>query len=109
MQGKINVTYQLVCDNDTHKEISLTEILENEKIVKLLKSEYAKGVRNLAISSNDNDATVLLSSEKEFYHFEAEKRDFADLIELAEEDAKERKLFKKGCQEVALVDFKTLD
>ncbi len=23
MQGKLNVTYQLICDNDTYKEISL--------------------------------------------------------------------------------------
>lgn len=108
MQGKLNVTYQLVCENDIHKEISLQEILQNEKIVKLLKSEFAKGMRNLDITSDDNSAHIVLKSQKELYEFEADKKDFADLIELAEEDAKERKLFKKGCQEIALVDFVTL-
>ncbi len=108
MQGKLNVTYQLICDNDSYEEVSLNEILKNEKVVKLLKSEYAKGVRNLALSTNNADTNIILSTEKERYSFEAEKKDFADLIELAEEDAKMRKLFKKGCQAVEIVDFETL-
>lgn len=109
MQGKLNVTYQLICENDVEKEISIIEILKNEKIIKLLKSEYAKGLRNLDITTDDNTATIILQSQKEFYEFETDKKDFADLIELAEENAKERKLFKKGCQEIALVDFVTID
>jgi len=109
MQGKLNVTYQLICENDVQKEISILEILKNEKIVKLLKSEYAKGLRNLDISTHDSSANIILQSQKELYEFETDKKDFADLIELAEEDAKARKLFKKGCQEIALVDFITLD
>jgi len=108
MQGKIKVTYKLICDNDTYEEISLKKILENEKIVKLLKSEYAKGIRNLAISTDNSDINIILSTEKELYTFEAQKKDFADLIELAEEDAKKRKLFKKGCDAVEIVDFETL-
>ena len=107
MQGKLTVTYKLICDNDTYQEISLKEILKNEKLVKLLKSEFAKGVRNLTLSSPDIESKIILSSEKELYHFEAQKKDFADLIELAEEDAKKRKLFKKGCEAVEIVDFST--
>jgi len=109
MQGKLNVTYQLICDNDTYQELSLQEILANEKIIKLLKSEFAKGIRNLQLSTNDPQSTLIISTEKEQYYFEAEKKDFADLIELAEEDAKKRKLFKKGCEAVEIIDFKTLD
>ena len=109
MQGKLNVTYKLICDNDIHKEFSLKEILENEKIVKLLKSEFAKGIRNLELSTDAYNSTILLSTQKELYHFEAEKKDFADLIELAEEDAKKRKLFKKGCEAIELIDFITID
>ncbi len=108
MQGKLNVTYQLICDNDTYKEISLKEILKNEKIIKIVKSEYAKGIRNLELSSNNIEAHILISTEKERYNFEANKKDFADLLELAEEDAKKRKLFKKGCEAVEIVDFETL-
>ncbi|CAA6802984.1 MAG: Unknown protein [uncultured Sulfurovum sp.] len=109
MQGKLNVTYQLVCENDVHKEVSLKEIMQNEKVIKLLKSEYAKGLRNLDISTDNTNTNIILKSQKELYEFEADKKDFADLIELAEENAKERKLFKKGYQEIALVDFVTID
>lgn len=108
MQGKIMVTYSLICDNDNYLEISMKEILENEKIVKLLKSEFLKGVRNLNVQSSSKDSKIILSTQKELYTFEAEKKDFADLIELAEEDAKERKLFKKGCEAVKIIDFITL-
>ncbi|CAA6811080.1 MAG: Unknown protein [uncultured Sulfurovum sp.] len=108
MQGKIMVTYSLICDNDNYLEVSMKEILENEKIVKLLKSEFLKGVRNLNVESSSNDTKIILSTQKELYTFEADKKDFADLIELAEEDAKERKLFKKGCEAINLIDFVTL-
>jgi len=107
MQGKIKVTYQLICDNDTYEEVPLKKILANEKVIKLLKSEYAKGIRNLTLSSDNSDVNIILSTEKELYSFEAQKKDFADLIELAEEDAKKRKLFKKGCDAIEIVDFET--
>lgn len=106
MQGKLNVTYHLICENDTYQEITIEELLNNEKIAKLIKSEFAKGIRNLRLSSN-SDANIILSTQKELYSFDAQKKDFADLIELAEEDAKSRKLFKKGCDAVAIVDFET--
>ena len=109
MQGKIDVTYKLICDNDTYQEISLKEILENEKINKLLKSEFTKGIRNIELSSNNIESHIIFSTKKELYHFEAQKKDFADLIELAEEDAKRRKLLKKGCEAIEIIDFKTLD
>ncbi|CAA6814759.1 MAG: Unknown protein [uncultured Sulfurovum sp.] len=108
MQGKIMVSYSLICDNDNYLEVSIKEILENEKIVKLLKSEFLKGVRNLNVESSNSDTRIVLSTQKEIYSFEADKKDFADLIELAEEDAKERKLFKKGCEAVNIIDFITL-
>jgi hypothetical protein len=108
MQGKLNVTYRLICDNDTYQEIPLQSILNNEKIAKLIKSEFAKGVRNLALSSIQEESMVLLSSKKELYHLEAQKKDFADIIELAEEDARSRKLFKKGCQAIEIVDLETI-
>jgi len=108
MQGKIEVTYTLVCDKDTHKEITIEEIVSNEKIVKLLKSEFAKGIRNLEISSS-GESKVVLKTEKKLYTFTAEKQDFADLIELAEEDARLNKRLKKGCQAVEIIDFITID
>lgn len=106
MQGKIKVSYALICDNDTHQELTIQELLKNEKIIKLLKSEFSKGVRNLNITHH-GEAKIILSTQKEIFEFNAEKKDFADLLELAEEDAKAKKLLKKGCQAVEIVDFST--
>ena len=108
MNGKLKVSYSLICDNDFYQEVSIEDILANEKIVKLLKSEFAKGVRNIELSAN-GEANFILNTKKEIFTFEVDKKDFADLIELAEEDAKQNKRFKKGCQAVAIVDFVTID
>ena len=51
---------------------------------------------------------MVLATEKEFYTFEVSKNDFADLLELAEENAKGRKLFKKDCDRVEIVDIETV-
>ena len=108
MEGKINVTYTLICDKDTHKEITIEEIISNEKLIRLLKSEFAKGIRNLEVSSR-GDAKVILKTEKELYSFVVDKQDFADLVELAEEDARLNKRLKKDCQVVKIIDFVTID
>jgi len=108
MQGKIKVTYTLICDKDTYTEISMGDILANERLVKLLKNEFAKGIRNLEISSL-GDAKIALATTKELYTFEVDKQDFADLVGLAEEDARENKRLKKGCQVVNIIDFVTID
>ncbi len=108
MEGKIKVTYTLICEKDTHKEIPIEVIISNEKIVRLLKSEFAKGIRNLEISST-GESKVILKTEKELYTFVVDKQDFADLVELAEEDARLNKRLKKGCQVVEIIDFVTID
>lgn len=108
MQGKIKVTYTLICDKDTYKEISIDDILGNERLVKLIKNEFAKGIRNLE-SSGSGDAKIILNTLKELYTFEVDKQDFADLVELAEEDARANKRLKKECQVVNIVDFVTSD
>jgi len=108
MEGKMKVTYSLICENDTQKEITLNDILNNERVAKVIKSEFAKGIRNLDITTT-SDATVILSTHKEQFELEVDKNDFADLIELAEEDARKNKRLKKGCEGIELVDFVTLD
>lgn len=107
MEGKMKVSYKMLCDSDVYKEVSLTEILGNEKVSKAIKSEFAKGLRNIALSTLE-DIKIEISTEKEIFEFDAEKKDFADLIEFAEEDAREHKRTKKGCTGVELVDFVTL-
>jgi hypothetical protein len=106
MDGKMKVNYKMLCDSDVYNEVLLSEILQNDKVVKTIKSEFAKGLRNISLSAPE-ETKIVISTEKEIFEFEAEKKDFADLIELAEEDAKQHKRIKKGCSGVEIVDFTT--
>ncbi len=108
MQGMIKVTYSTICKNDISKEITLTQLLANEKVQKAIKSEFATGLRNLSLSYKEQ-STVMLKTQKELYTFEVEKSFFADLLELAEEDAHKHKRLKKECDGVEIVDIETIE
>ncbi len=109
MDGKIMVTYKIVCKNDFNLEISLDKLLENEKIAKAIKNEFAKGIRNIDLNTKENDSKIKVETKKELYQFEVNKDDFADLITLAEEDANTRKLMKKECSHIELVNIETIN
>ena len=100
------VTYKILCDADLHLEVSLQKLLQNEQVLKSIKSVYAKGLRNIEVSSK-SDALVKLETQRSMHTFEVSKDDFADLLSLAEEDAKNKKLLKKECQRIELVDIET--
>jgi len=108
VEGMIKVSYTVMCKNDVNKELSLSEILANEKIEKAIKSEFAKGLRNLVLSYKD-ETEVYLKTQKEIFEVIVDKNDFADLLELAEEDARKHKRIKKECEGVELVDILTID
>ena len=107
MNGKIMVTYKILCDTDINKEIPVQELLENDKIFRAIKTEYAKGTRNTTLSCNE-DAVLKIETVKKVHTFEVSKNDFSDLLVLAEEDAKNKKLLKKDCDRVKLVDIETM-
>ena len=110
MNGNIEVTYKLLCKNDVKKEITIIDLLENEKIVKIIKNEFVKGFRNIdLVVDKENTDTIKIETIKELYKVEVEKDDFADILALAEEDASSRKLFKKDCNRIELVNIKTID
>lgn len=108
MEGMIKVSYSVMCDNDITQDITLADILNNEKIEKTIKSEFAKGLRNIVISSN-SDTTITLKTQREIYEFEVTKDDFADILVLAEEDARKHKRLKKECEGIELIDIVTID
>ena len=108
MEGMIKVSYTVMCKNDVSKEVNLTKLLANEKVMKAIKSEFATGLRNLALSQKE-DTTVFIKTEKEIFEFSTSKNDFADLLELAEEDARKHKRLKKECDGVEIVDILTVD
>ena len=106
MDGMIKVYYTIMYKNDVSKEVSLHALLSNEKVMKAIKSEFASGLRNLALSHKE-ETIVYIKTQKEIFTFAASKNDFADLLELAEEDARKHKRFKKECEGVELVDIVT--
>jgi len=108
MKGNMTITYKVLCQKDTNKEITIDALLNNEKVLKAIKSEFGKGVRNLMLTSDDKAALLTLATEKELYQFEVSKNDFADILDLAEDDAKSRKLLKKECDRVEIVNIETL-
>jgi len=108
MEGTMKVSYSVLCENDVALEIRLEEILANEKILKAVKSEFAKGLRNIVLSAPEG-AVIELRTEKREYEFTAGKNDFADLLELAEEDARKHRRLKKGCDGIELIDIVTID
>lgn len=109
MDGKIVVTYKIVCKNDFNLELTIDKLLLNEKIAKVIKNEFAKGIRNVDLFSKESDCKIHIETKKELYEFEVNKDDFADLISLAEEDANTKKLMKKDCSHIELVNIETLD
>ena len=109
MNGKIEVTYKLLCKNDVNKIINITDLLANEKIAKLIKNEFAKGFRNIdLVVDKESTDTFKIETIKELYKVEVLKDDFADILALAEEDASSRKLFKKDCNRIELVNIETI-
>ncbi len=108
MDGKIVVTYKVLCQGDLNRDISLAELLSNEKVIKAIKSEFAKGLRNIELSTVDENASLKISTIKDVQTFEVLKDDFADILTLAEEDATAKKLLKKDCDRVELVNIETV-
>ena len=109
MDGKIMITYKIVCKNDFNLELTLDKILSNERIAKVIKNEFAKGIRNIELFTSEIDSNIKIKTIKELYKVEVNKDDFADLITLAEEDANMRKLIKKDCSFIELVNIETID
>ena len=107
MNGTIMVTYKILCKSDFNKEVTLAKLIENEKIAKVIKGELAKGFRNLALFEGLEGSFLKIETIKELHSFEVQKDDFADILDLAEEDAQNKKLIKKECARVELVDIQT--
>lgn len=107
MDGGILISYKVLCDGDFYSSITIDELLKNEKVLRLIKSEFATGHRNIDINFDNGNATIQLVTKKDIQTFEVRKDDYADVLVLAEEDATAKKLFKKDCSMVELVDIET--
>jgi len=109
LDGKILVSYKILCKSDLNKTIKIEDLLSNEKVLKIIKSEFAKGFRNIdVLSSYAQECSIKIETQKVLHQFEVEKNDFADILVLAEEHASTNKLFKKDCERVELINLETL-
>ena len=109
MEGQVEVQFTILCENDFHKEISLSDLLASEKVIKAIKSEFCEGARNLEINSDAADAKITVGTEKKVYTHIIEKDDIQDILELTEEFARSQKLLKGTCGRVELKNFKTVE
>jgi hypothetical protein len=107
MEGTMKITYTVLCENDINQTVTVEDLLANENIAKVIKSYFAPKQRNIKLSVLAGEA-IKLSTIKTIYSFEIPKDDFADALTIAEEDAKKNKRFKKGSEQVELVDIETL-
>jgi len=103
------VTYKISCKTDFNVEVTIDQLLKNEKVAKMIKSEFAKGIRNIDLNFKNDNSKLKIETQKELYQFEASKNDFADLLSLAEDDAMSRKLTKKECVGIELVDIEIIN
>jgi len=108
MDGQVEVSFTVLCDNDFNKEISLEELLKSEKVLKAIKSDFCEGARNLEISSDTEDIKIQINSQKKEHVHMIEKDDIQDILELTEEYARSQKLLKGACSRIELKNFKTI-
>jgi len=109
MEGQVEVEFTVLCDNDFHKEVTLSDILASEKVIKAIKSEFCEGARNLCISSNSQETKISIASEKKVHTHVIEKDDIQDILELTEEFSRSQKLLKGPCSRIELKNFKTVE
>lgn len=107
MEGAILVSYKVLKKNDFLKEITLEELLKNDKVVKAIKSEFAKGIRNVTLKEK-KDCSITIETTKTIHQFEARKSDFADLVSLAEDHATQNKHMQKDSIGIEIVDFEII-
>lgn len=108
MDGGILISYKVLCEGDFYSSITIKELLENEKILRLIKTEFAKGQRNIDIKVNKDATAIEIATIKEIQTLDVNKNDYADILVLAEEDATTKKLLKKECSRVELIDIETV-
>jgi len=109
MDGQVEVSFTVLCDNDFNKEITLSELLSSEKVLKAIRSDFCEGARNLVMDTESKNTKISINSEKKEYTHIIEKDDIQDILELTEEYARSQKLLKGACSRIELKNFKTVE
>ncbi len=107
MTGEMMISYIVLCDGDLEVTVTLADLLKDEKIARAIKNAYAKGKRDIEAVVTEPGA-MTIKNKKTVQTVTIPKESFMDALTLAEEDAKAKKLLKKGCDRIEIVDIETL-
>lgn len=106
MTGELVIQYIVLCDSDLEVKVTMADLLKNETIAKAIKNAFAKGKRGIE-AAVDEPGLMTIKNKKTVQTFTIPKENFMDALTLAEEDAKSKKLLKKGCDRIEIVDIET--
>jgi len=107
MTGEMMIKYIVLCDGDLEITVTLADLLKNEAVARAIKNVYAKGKRDIEAVVGD-PGSMTIKNKKSVQTVTIPKENFMDALTLAEEDARSKKLLKKGCDRIEIVDIETL-
>ena len=105
MKGTMKATYKVLCDNDINVEVTIGDIFNDEDVMKVVRRKFAKSSKPMEQSLAAEK--IVLTSLKQTYECEFPKEQYLDTLEICEEDARSKKLLKKGCDRIEVVDIAT--
>lgn len=106
MKGEIVIKYIVLCETDLDVSVTMADLLQDEKIARAIKNAFAKGKRDIQ-AVVDEPGIMTIKSNKNIQTVTIPKENFMDALTLAEEDARSKKLIKKGCDRIEIVDIET--
>ena len=107
MTGEMMINYIVLCDGDLEMTVTLADLLKNEAVARAIKNAYAKGKRDIEAVIGD-PGSMTIKNKKAVQTVTIPKENFMDALTLAEEDARSKKLLKKGCERIEIIDIETL-
>lgn len=112
MEGSLYVDYSVSIAGEEEIKASVFEIISDEKISKLIKSAFGKGIRGAELlfdEENMRNIFVAIGKKADVHTIELPKKDFADALTFAEEDAQSKGLMRKKDACVTLLNLRTAD
>lgn len=107
MIGELMISYIVLCDGDLEVTVTMADLLKDEKVARAIKNAFAKGKRDIeAVIADAGSMTI--KNKKTVQTVMIPKDNFMDALTLAEEDARSKKLLKKGCDRIEIVDIETV-
>ncbi len=102
MKGTMQVFFKILTGDSI--SVKLSDVLKNEKVVNVIKTNFGKGIRG-AVINIQNECELTIEKENVIHNIEIQKKDFQDAMSFVEEYIEENKLNKKDFP-VEIVDIK---